>query len=174
MSWTQKHMASRGLRSYWSAPGPARGQSSGALVTALRPIVAKPFFVDSFDTEMAHLWNTRIAGAWIETKFVNHGFAVLSFYGISGSNASSSKKLESKRLLLALLCHIGAHRLKPIFLCMDANLCYEKSEVMQSLAKLGWVDLAAGLGGTYKIDPGSSTRQVALILCSQTRLLLAW
>lgn len=150
----RRHFAKQGLRSFWSAPGPTRGCGSGTLVTASRPAVAKEFFTSDFDSEMDHLWNTtRAAGAWIETTQVDNGFAVLSFYGIAGSNACNTKRLETERLLIALLSHSGAYRHRPIFLCMDSNLSYEKSDTMQALTKLGWTDLAAGLGGTFKAKP---------------------
>ncbi|CAE7237166.1 unnamed protein product, partial [Symbiodinium microadriaticum] len=150
----QRHLAVHGLRSYWSSPGPARGHGSGTMVAALRPVVSKECFTDGFDSEMDHLWaSTRVAGAWVETNQVDNGFAVLSFYGLAGSNACSSERLESERLLLALLCHLGAYKHRPIFLCMDSNLSFEKSDTMQALIKLGWTDLAAGLGGTFKIKP---------------------
>ncbi|CAE7461118.1 unnamed protein product [Symbiodinium sp. CCMP2456] len=139
----RRHFAKQGLRSFWSAPGPTRGCGSGTLVTVSRPAVEKD-----------HLWNTtRAAGAWIETTQVDNGFAVLSFYGIAGSNACNTKRLETERLLIALLSHLGAYRHRPIFLCMDSNLSYEKSDTMQALTKLGWTDLAAGLGGTFKAKP---------------------
>ncbi|CAE7944048.1 TU20, partial [Symbiodinium necroappetens] len=150
----RRHLATHGLRSYWSAPGPARGHGSGTLVAALRPVVSKEFFTAGFDSEMDHLWaSTRAAGAWVETNQVDNGFAVLSFYGIAGANACNNKRLESDRMLMALLCHLGAYKHRPIFLCMDANLSFEKSDTMQALIKLGWTDLAAGLGGTFKVKP---------------------
>ncbi|CAE7405810.1 unnamed protein product [Symbiodinium sp. CCMP2592] len=153
----QKHFAAHGLRSFWSPPGPARGQGSGTMVAALRPVVSKEFFTDGFDSEMDHLWtSTRVAGAWVETSRVDHGFAVLSFYGIAGANACNNKRAESERLLLALLSHLGAYRHRPIFLCMDANLEFDKSDTMRALVKLGWTDLAAGLGGTFKTNPANA------------------
>ena len=103
------------------------------MVAALRPVVSKEFFTDGFDTEMDHLWTTtRVAGAWVETTRVgNDGFAVLSFYGIAGANACNNKRFESERLLLALLSHLGAYKHRPIFLCMDANLSFDKSDTIQ-------------------------------------------
>ena len=157
---TTKHLHNHSYRSNWSAPGPARGQGSGALVTTRRPIVARPFFSDDcdFDSELAHLWSTaRVAGAWIETRFVDAGFGVLSFYGVSGANADNTKRLETERLLLALICHLGQYHRRPLFICADMNLIYEKSETMQALCASGWTDVAAGLGGTFKVDPASAT-----------------
>ena len=154
---TTRHLDERGYRSHWSAPGPPRGQGIGSLVTALRPIVARPLFDGHFDTEAAHLWNTsRVAGAWVETRKANDGIGVISFYGVSGGNADAGKRGQTERLLTALMGYLGPFFLKPLFICMDANLTPDRSEVLTALVRLGWVDVAAGLGPTFRSDPSSN------------------
>ena len=153
---TTRLLEQRQHRSFWSAAGPAKGQGSGTVVTALRPLVAKPFFDMTFDTELAALWDaSRVSGSWIETRTVGGGFAVLSFYGISGSNNDTKKRLASERYMLALVELLGAFRHRPVFLCADANLSLDKSDVMTALLHTGWVDLAEGLGNTFRVDPTS-------------------
>ena len=99
------------------------------------------------------LYSTRVAGAWIETRIVGDGFGVISFYVVSGANTVAQKKLATERFLMALLCYIGQHRHRPLFICSDANLHLEKSEVMQAMCQTGWVDLAENLGNTFRVDP---------------------
>ena len=77
--------------------------------------------------------STGLATSWIQTNGVDNGIAVISFYGISGSNADSDKRMINERYLTALWRHLAHHRKKNIFLCMDANVHIEKNEVLQGL-----------------------------------------
>ena len=36
--------------------------------------------------------STRLGASWMQTNGVDNGIAVISFYGISGSNANSDKR----------------------------------------------------------------------------------
>ena len=40
---------------------------------------------------------------------------------------------------------------KTIFMCMDANVNMEKSEVLQAMKTVGWRYISSGLGDTFRI-----------------------
>ena len=46
--------------------------------------------------------STRLATAWIQTNGVDNGIAVISFYGISGSNCDSDNRRINERYFTAL------------------------------------------------------------------------
>ena len=94
----------------------------------------------------------------------NNGIAVISYYGISASNADSDKRRINERYPTTLWRYLAHHRKKPIFICLDANVHIDKSEVLQAMKVAGWKDVSNGLGDTFR-SGSEETRKDLFFLC---------
>ena len=94
--------------------------------------------------------SSRLAASWIQNNRVDRGIAVISFYGISGSNSDSNKRRANERYLTALWRYLAHHKQTQIFICMDANVHMEKSEVLQAMKVARWRDAPDGLGDPFR------------------------
>ena len=88
---------------------------------------------------------------------------MISFYGVSGSNSDSNKRIANERYLTALWRYLAHHRNKPIFICMDANVHAEKSEVLRAMKTAGWSDVSSGLGDTFRMSFNKKREDDAVI-----------
>ena len=118
----------------------------------LYPIHCTQLIDHTLEAEMEELVSSsRLAASWIQNNRVDRGIAVISFYGISGSNSDSNKRRANERYLTALWRYLAHHRNNYIFICMDANVHTEKSEVLQAMKTAGWSDISSGLVDTFRM-----------------------
>ena len=90
-------------RAIWSNPVDINKKGSGTAVAAAAPLYCTQLIDHTLDTEMEELVSSsRLAASWIQTNGVDRGIAVISFYGISGSNTDSNKRIINERYLIAL------------------------------------------------------------------------
>ena len=143
----------RQIRTIWSTPVEINKCGSGTTVAAAAPLYCTQLINNTLEAEMEELvGSSRIAASWIQTNGVERGIAVISFYGISGSNSDANKRRANERHLKTMWRYLAHHRKKPIFICMDANVHTEKSEVLQAMKAAGWSDVANGLGDTFRMS----------------------
>ena len=130
------------------------------MVAAVTPFYCTPLFGDTLEADLADLKRSaRLAAAWIQTNGVDNGIAVTSYSGISGANTDLDKTSKNQRYFTALWKHLAHYRKKPILLCMDASSHMDKSDVLQAVTRAGWVDVAEGLGDTFRIRCHEKRRQ---------------
>ena len=116
--------------------------------------------VHPLDAEMEELvCSSRLAASWIQTNGVDRGIAVICFYGISASNSDSNKKIANERYVTALRRYFAHHRNKPIFICMDANVHTEKSNVLRAMKTVGRRDVSSGRGDTFRMSFNKTKRR---------------
>ena len=111
-------------RAIWSNPVDINKKGSGTAVAAAAPLYCTQLIDHTLDTEMEELVSSSRLAA------VDRGIAVISFCGISGSNLDSNKRRINERYLIALWRYLAHHRKKTIFICIDANVHAENSEVL--------------------------------------------
>ena len=128
----------RQIRTIWSEPVDINKKGSGATVAAAAPLYCTQLIDHTLEVEMEELVSSsRLAASWIHTNGVERGIAVISFYGISGSNSDSNKRRANARYLTAIWRYLAHHKKQPIFICMDANVHAEKSEVLRAMKTAG-------------------------------------
>ena len=87
-------LSKKQFRTIWSEPMEINKQGGGALVAAAVPLYCTQLIDHTLETEIEELVDsTRLAASWIQTHGINNGIAVISFYGISGSNADFDKRM---------------------------------------------------------------------------------
>ena len=134
---TEKFLGARRIAASWSPPGPTKGSKSGTMVSVAYPLVKAKLFEAPLDTEMAATWeSTRLCGCSVQTDGKYKSVGVISFFGVSGSNAVEQKRLDTERKLLALVTYLHHLKDRPLIICMDSNLSREKSQVMEAMEKL--------------------------------------
>ena len=68
-------------------------QGGGATVAATALLCCTHLIGHTLEADMEEVGDsTSLAASWIQTNCVDNGIAVISFYGISGSNADSDKR----------------------------------------------------------------------------------
>ena len=81
------------------------------MVAATTPLYCIPVIGHTLEAEMEELiGSTKFAASWIQTNGVDDGIAVISYYGISASNADIEKRRANERYLTALWRCLAHHR----------------------------------------------------------------
>ena len=92
----------RQIRTIWSTPVEINKSGSGTTVAAAAPLYryCTQLINHTLEAEMEELVSSsRLAASWIQTNGVERGIAVISFYGISGSNSDANKRRANERHL---------------------------------------------------------------------------
>ena len=100
----------RQIRTIWSTPVEINKCGSGTTVAAAAPLYCTQLINNTLEAEKEELvGSSRIAASWIQTNGVERGIAVISFYGISGSNSDANKRRANERHLKAMLRYLAHH-----------------------------------------------------------------
>ena len=149
----QNEFSKRQIRTIWSEPVDTNKKGGGSNIAAAAFFYCTQFIDHTLEAEMEELVSsTRLAASWIQINGVDRGIAVISFYGISGSNSDSNKRRTNEKYLTALWRYLAHHRKQHIFTGMGANVDTEKNEVLQAMKTAGWSDISSGLGDTFRMS----------------------